>query len=203
MSYTIPKVIVFDVGGVLLNWRTGLNAISLLLNSPPEDVYMYLIDHLRDLELGHIDGETFWKHVAEDYKYKYSPKNLAECWITERGRLSESWKLLKDLSSLYRLAVCTNLWSGMFDVIRKGNPDVDLFETVVDSSQVGVVKPDPKMYKIVEERTGSSGKELFLIDDSKENCDGAEKCGWQSYKFMLGEDSGKASCDEIRKILLS
>ncbi len=203
MSYTIPKVIVFDVGGVLLNWRTGLNAISLLLNTPPEDVYMYLIDRLRDLELGRLKGETFWKHMAKEYEYKYNSKNLAECWITDRGHLSESWKLLKDLSSLYRLAVCTNLWSGMFDVIRQGNPDVDLFETVVDSSQVGVVKPDPKMYKIVEERTDASGKELFLIDDSKENCDGAEKCGWQSYRFSLGEDSGKSSCDELRKILLS
>lgn len=203
MPYTIPKVIVFDVGGVLLNWRTGLNAISLLLNSPPDEVYFYLVDHLHDLELGKLDSSIFWKHVAEDFGYKYDSKNLAECWVTNQGHLNETWKLAKELSSLYKLAVCTNMWSGMFDVIRQGNLDVDLFETVVDSSQVGVVKPDPKMYKIVEERTGASEKELFLIDDSKENCDGAEKCGWQSYRFNLGEDSGKSSCDELREILLS
>lgn len=197
-----PKIIVFDIGGVLLDWRGGLSAVSDALQTPQEKVHVSLMKKLPDLELGLIEGRKFWESIASEYHYSGETDNLAKYWVTGQSIIPESWNLLKDLKRKYRVVACTNLWTGVIEELIKNNKDFNLLEIVVDSSAENVSKPDPRMYRIVEERTGEHGDNLFLIDDSLQNCEGANNCGWQSLVFSLGNDGGKEYCDRLRNILL-
>ena len=44
-----PKIIVFDIGGVLLDWKGGLSTVSNVLQAPQEKVHMALMKKLPDL----------------------------------------------------------------------------------------------------------------------------------------------------------
>lgn len=51
------------------------------------------------------------------------------------------------------------------------------FETIVISTQIGVLKPDEKMYKTAIETLKVNNSESIFIDDNIDNCIGAEKLG--------------------------
>ena len=60
------KYVVFDVGGVLLDWRGGLTAVATELNISEDSLLDFLLVYLKDLELGNITDDVFWKAVVEE-----------------------------------------------------------------------------------------------------------------------------------------
>ena len=197
-----PKVVVFDIGGVLLGWKGGLVATSRLLNTTPEEILNTLQIYLEDLELGKISEEDFWRYVTRDHKFERSSHELAEAWIEGQPLIESGWDLLKSLKGHYRVVACTNNWLGVVENQIKNIPDFSHFEMIIDSSQEKVRKPDEKMFKIVEERTGQPGEDVFLIDDSHSNCEAADRYGWQVFEFNPYINNGKDSCESIRELLL-
>jgi putative hydrolase of the HAD superfamily len=75
-----------------------------------------------------------------------------------------------------------NGWRGAFDV-------AGLFDHVVDSSEVGARKPEPKIYQITRARLGVPHDAIFFIDDLGQNLKAARSLGWQTYLFT---DEGEA-----------
>lgn len=198
-----PKVIVFDIGGVLLDWKEGLKSTASLLKITPEEIHKMLQMYLEDLELGKISEEDFWKNVANEYKYTGNSHELAKVWIEGQPLIESGWSLLRKLKNNYRLSACTNNWLGVVENQIKDINDFRFFEIIIDSSQEKVRKPDNRMFRIVEERLNEHGSNIFLIDDSHGNCEAAKQFGWQVFEFDPTAKGGETSCDSISKLLLS
>ena len=67
--------------------------------------------------------------------------------------------------------------------------DVDaLFDTVIDSSEVGMRKPEERIYAFSEEKIGLRGEELFFVDDLGMNLKPARARGWQTLKYVETAD---------------
>ncbi|MEE8434741.1 MAG: HAD-IA family hydrolase, partial [bacterium] len=63
--------------------------------------------------------------------------------------------------------------------------DVDaLFDVVVDSSEEGIRKPEPAIYRLTEERLGLPGEALLFVDDLGVNLKAALERGWQTLMFV-------------------
>ncbi len=63
--------------------------------------------------------------------------------------------------------------------------DVDaLFDVVVDSSEEGIRKPEPAIYRLTEERLGLPGEALLFVDDLGVNLKAAVERGWQTLMFV-------------------
>ena len=63
--------------------------------------------------------------------------------------------------------------------------DVDaLFDVVVDSSDEGMRKPEPGIYRLTEERLGLPGEALLFVDDLGVNLKTAMERGWQTLKYV-------------------
>lgn len=197
-----PKLIVFDIGGVLLNWKIVIPKISNLLNITPESFFQELQLHLKNLELAKTHQIDFWKHLAKKYNPSVNPDLLQKTWIESQTRLEPSWDLLKKAKeSGYRVVCCTNNWEGTVKRQAELDPDFSLFEFIVDSSEVRVKKPDKRIYRLVEKMVGEKGKDIFFIDDSRENCEGAENLGWQTFLFDSETDNGSKDADKILELL--
>ncbi len=57
-------------------------------------------------------------------------------------------------------------------------------EKMVISGQVGMTKPNPAIFKLMEERLGMAGQEICYVGDSFENdIIGAKSAGWQAIWF--------------------
>lgn len=63
---------------------------------------------------------------------------------------------------------------------------LDRFAVVIDSSEVGVRKPDPEIWALLLERTGLSPDEIVMIDDFEENVAGAQSAGLRTILFSDG-----------------
>ena len=58
-----------------------------------------------------------------------------------------------------------------------------LFDLVVDSSEVGVRKPEEAIYRLVEQGLGLPGADLLFVDDLGVNLKTAHRLGWQTLKY--------------------
>jgi len=59
----------------------------------------------------------------------------------------------------------------------------DAFDVIVVSAEEGVVKPDPRSYRIVLERLGADPGASLFVDDVEENVEGAQRVGMQALRF--------------------
>jgi putative hydrolase of the HAD superfamily len=81
------------------------------------------------------------------------------------------------------------------------HPDFSLFDRIFNSAYLGERKPNEEIYKIIEKKIGYKGKDIFFIDDVKENCEGAEKLGWQTFCFDCKKNEGETDYKIITDLL--
>lgn len=75
------------------------------------------------------------------------------------------------------LALLTNNVKEFGDAWRSSFPVDELFEIVVDSSEVGMRKPDPRIYQLTCERAGVATEEAVFLDDNRDNVAAARALG--------------------------
>jgi FMN phosphatase YigB (HAD superfamily)/DNA-binding XRE family transcriptional regulator len=79
----------------------------------------------------------------------------------------------------YKIGLLTNIMPGCLDGLRqRGRVPEIAYDVVIDSSEVGAIKPEAKIFEIAAERAGVKPNEILLIDDDKSNIAAAEKQGW-------------------------
>lgn len=64
-----------------------------------------------------------------------------------------------------------------------------VFDDVVASGDVGVIKPQPEIYEIACARLGVLPQECVLIDDMPAFCEGARAVGMQAIQFITNEQA--------------
>ncbi|MCA9332601.1 HAD-IA family hydrolase [Candidatus Saccharibacteria bacterium] len=95
---------------------------------------------------------------------------------------------MKDLviwvSKNYGVGLLSNIMPGFIDKMLelKLLPDAK-YDSIVDSSVVGAIKPEQKIYEIAQEQSGNMPSEILLVDDSRSNLMAAEKMGWHVLWF--------------------
>jgi FMN phosphatase YigB (HAD superfamily) len=103
------------------------------------------------------------------------------------------WPVIDKIREKSRIGLLTNLYPGMLDAIRVRNilPDVK-WDVIVDSSVVGLRKPDLEIYQKAQEDAGVKGEEILFIDNSFENIKVAKDLlGWRVFLYdpSKAEDS--------------
>lgn len=97
-----------------------------------------------------------------------------------------------------RLGLLTNNVKEFGDHWRATFPVDELFEIVVDSSHVGMRKPEPEIYLLTCEQLGIAPGEAVFVDDNADNIAAAARLGMATVHF--GEDPW-ASLAELDRIL--
>jgi HAD superfamily hydrolase (TIGR01509 family) len=73
---------------------------------------------------------------------------------------------------------------GFIDVMKAKKLIPDLpYAAVVDSSQVGSVKPEAEIYQAAQALAKCPPEEILLVDDSRTNLIAAERLGWHVLWF--------------------
>jgi putative hydrolase of the HAD superfamily len=87
----------------------------------------------------------------------------------------------KRIREHYKVGLLTNNvkeWGGWRDLYPK-----DLFQVVIDSSEVGIRKPDPAIYRLACERLGVDPARAAFVDDIETNIEGARAFGLVAIRF--------------------
>ena len=79
----------------------------------------------------------------------------------------------------YRVGLLTNIMPGFLDELfaRGLLPKVD-YDLIIDSSQVGAIKPEKRIFEIAAQRAGAEPTEILFVDDDTANIMSADRLGW-------------------------
>ena len=83
----------------------------------------------------------------------------------------------------YRTGLLSNYADDARPLWTEVYPFIDYFDGVVISSEVGLMKPDPKIYYLAADSVAVSPAEVLFIDDFIENVEGARQVGMQAIHF--------------------
>jgi epoxide hydrolase-like predicted phosphatase len=199
-----PTWIIFDIGNVLFNSDSAFRDIAEYLKVDERHIDELIIQYLGDNELGKMTLEGVWKNLLKKLNKQNEYKKVIEIWWDMKRWITDTKLLIYELNKAgYKLAILTNNWAGMGKRILNDVAEFSVIDRVFESSVEGLRKPDIKFYKLSEKRIGTSGKDIYFIDDSKKNIEAAKKIRWQTFLYSLGNDNGKSANDLIRKELLS
>lgn len=123
--------------------------------------------------------ETLQKKIklqADYYTQEKTPYNIAKqvdniaeyCYQTAKKITSEAAKTLAILSKKYPLVLVSNFYGNLQSVIK----DFDLYQyftTIVESSIVGVRKPDSEIFRLALQELSIPASEAMIVGDSYKN----------------------------------
>lgn len=145
------------------------------------------VDQLRgqafaEVETGERSVREFLKfacrQVAEHYHVTVDIHRLADCLAAGQRVRPEMVELVENLAAGgVRVGVLTNNAKEARSWWNSGVLPVDKFAAVVDSSEVGLRKPDPRIFALTAERMNCRPGEILYFDDLEENVVGAAGAG--------------------------
>jgi epoxide hydrolase-like predicted phosphatase len=189
------KAVFFDLGGVIV--RTEFQAprqhLAERLGMEYEDLVKLVFDSPSSIKASH--GETSdKKHWAEVTKRLRRPSAETEAIREEffAGDVvdREIVEFLRSLRPRYFVGLISNAWPDLRDYIARQKFD-DAFDHMVISGEVGVMKPEARIYQIALEQARVSPNEAVFVDDVYENIEGCERVGIKGIHFKDPESALK------------
>ncbi len=143
-------------------WRKASEEVKaemhdLWLNSPNSGAELLREGSYRILKKLGIDDRELAAHVSQAYY---------QTWVSQLKLFPEVKEVLAALRGRFRLGVISN---GPSDLQRYKLQLFDLegeFDPVVISGEVGVAKPDPKIFEYALQRAGVAPREALYVGDS-------------------------------------
>ncbi|MFM7378457.1 MAG: HAD family hydrolase [Erythrobacter sp.] len=182
------RAVVFDVGRVLYHWQLG--ALFAKLIDDPEELAWFLDNVVtEEWHFAHDRGRLLDEMIPE--RIALYPQHEAHIRAyrtrfneTLTGPVEGSHELVEQLAQAGVPLFClTNFGDELWEGFRPTQPIFDHFEAIIVSGKEQVAKPDPRIYEIVEERSGRSGDALFFTDDNAANIAAARARGWDAHLF--------------------
>jgi len=185
--------VVFDFGGVLIGWDPFLlygphfNGDRAAMQRFLDEIGFAEWNALQDAGRPFAEGEAeltarFPQHAALIRAYR---ERFEE---TIAGPIQGSVEILRALKQQGRTLYGLSNWAAeTFQRIQPNYPFLELLETIVLSGEVGLIKPDPRIFQLLLERTGRRAGDCLLIDDAPANIAAAAALGFQTIRFESPE----------------
>ena len=201
LSYKNLFLFLIILGGVLFfditdqpRWEQFARkiGISRKLASKVDDIFW---EYQEKLNTGKMTADELKIIIEGEIGRKLKIKSsFQEAIIREFKPNPSILSLLDKLRPRYRLGLLTNMYAGMFAAIKKRHllPDGP-WEVIIDSSKVGLAKPDPAIYKYAQRLAKVPAGKILFIDNSATNIAPAQAMGWQTvlYNPQKPEESNK------------
>lgn len=83
----------------------------------------------------------------------------------------------------YKIGMLSNATSSRLDEFLTRR-EIELFDAVVLSGEIGIAKPDTEAYLAVADRLGVAVSDCLFVDDSADYCEAAMSSGMQSIHYQ-------------------
>ncbi len=174
------RAVYIDLGGVLV--RTEFQAprqhLAERFGMEYEDILRIVFEgeSSRRASIGEITEDEHWADVARRLHLPASEiqavrarnslpamSSIATCSISCRG-----------LRETLKVGLISNAWSGLRPWIVSHKFE-DAFDVMVISAEVGIMKPDPRIFQYALEQLDVAPAEAVFVDDFIENVEGAAR----------------------------
>lgn len=188
MNTTSGYNVVFDLGGVLLHW----NPTEILKKCFPDEEKRALVkkEVFQHPDWVEMDRGTLLEHDAIPRFQQRTGCSLEELTTLMKATndylevIPDTHEILKELSEhdvpLYCLS---NMPGNKWDSLRARHAFFELFDGIVISGEVKLIKPDPAIFDHLAQRFQIEPQKSIFIDDHLPNIDSAAKLGFKTHHF--------------------
>jgi epoxide hydrolase-like predicted phosphatase len=174
------EAILFDCFGVLYPdtyWTTAHRHLGADLSGKKTE----LSDLVKRVDLGHITRDELWGELAE---LAGISKDQLYAELKDFGGLDKQLlQFIESHKNDYKFGMISNVGHGFIEKMFTDKPVGYYFDSVVLSSDVGLVKPDKRIYELSSLQLGVPAENCVFIDDLPKNVEGAKNAGMQAILY--------------------
>jgi 2-haloacid dehalogenase len=189
MKKNVIDTVIFDLGNVLIDWNPRYLYRKIFTDENRMEAFLQDVCNMKWNELLDLgcDGSECVQELASLYPHHAS--EISAYW--ERwsemvaGDIPGTVEIFRDLKSLnkHKLLALSNWSHEKFAITRPRFEFLSWFDGIVLSGEEKIVKPDPRLYRILLERHDVSPSRAVFIDDVQKNLDAASGLGIHTVLF--------------------
>ena len=182
------RLVCFDLGGVVIRICQSWNEACAAAGVSVRDTQLWQQtkpDRLRviaDFQTGRIDAPTFAARLSGEVAGLYSPAEILgvlHAWLLdEYAGVAELIDRVHD-AGLDTAALSNTSHDHWGRIV--GYPAVKRLRHLLASHLLGLHKPDPMIFRRLEEQLGYRAQEIIFFDDTQENVIAADGVGWKAH----------------------
>lgn len=182
------KNIVFDFGGVLLDWNPRYFYRTFFWDE--NEMEHFLANICTDEWNAEQDrGRSFSEGVkllqSQHPEYRNAIQLYSDKWEEMlKSELPDGVKLLRELKDRdYRIWGLTNWSAETIQIAYRKHDFFQLFDGIVVSGEEKLIKPDRRIYEVLLDRYKLHAGESVFIDDNHANIKTAQELGFKAILF--------------------
>lgn len=184
------KAIIFDLGGVLFTNGTAAFVKKIVMRYGQNET---IVRDVLDGKLGslyreaRISREEFWRGVKEVLGLHEKMEQLESEWIESYELIEGTKKIIEALSKKYKVYYLSDNVRERVEQLDRKYHFLSIFTGGIFSHEVGVRKPNPRIYQMVLKLARVDPHEAIYIDDKSHFLSPAQALGIATFVFTTPE----------------
>ncbi len=182
------QCITVDLDGVLF-LKNGIPELfdyfnKLGVSSKDFSDFYYNSDIRDSFKTGRLSEKDYWNIIKNKFSIEFDLKKIYEV-IGENSKIN--YKLLnflyKQKEKGITIGICSNLFPTHVSAREYSNKEPKNFDFKIYSFEVGVTKPNKKMFKFILEKSNLLPKNILYVDDNPKRISGARDLSIKTYIY--------------------
>lgn len=184
------KALILDYGGVISKPQNPQfkEYIQKILRPDEQDFLDVYHDKRGNYDNGQLTGEEYWLEILGHFGLELDKSEIAQI-IQEEVK---SWTQINEPMMqfikesrvrLHKLAIISNMTRDTLVYMNKHFQWLELFDELTYSCEIGINKPDARIYEACLNQLENSPQECLFVDDSKVNVLGAQETGMKGIHY--------------------
>lgn len=181
------EAVVFDIGNVLIEWNPERFYDAEIGVDRRKALFAGVDLHAMNdrVDMGHDFRQTIHDTAEDHPDFRDDIRLWHDRWIEMASpAIDQSVQALRALrTNGVPVFALSNFGIGTFAVAQKHYDFLSEFDRPYISGHMGVIKPDPTIYQMLEDDSGVAPGALLFADDRADNIAMARSRGWQTHLF--------------------
>ncbi len=188
------QTILFDFGGVLLRTEDHQPRRKLAAKfGLSEEELIYLVfgsPSALSASVGEISADQHWREVAAALGAPADQIPYLKEQFFAGDRLDEALlQVIRSYRKTHRVGLLSNAWDDLRPFLNHQLGILDLFDEVIISAEVGLMKPDRRIYELAAQKFNIPTEQALFIDDLLVNVQAAQEAGMKGIQFRFTEQT--------------
>jgi glucose-1-phosphatase len=189
------EAIVLDIGGVILRTedRSGRQSLEIKYNLSPgaPEALVFNSEPAAQSTIGKVGQDKIWQNIANELNLTPEELNDFKQTFWQGDQIDiELIRYLEKQRETFITALLSNAWVGMREILADQYQIVEgkTVDHILISAELGVAKPDPRIYHILASTINCQFEKILFVDDFIENIEAANELGIQTIHYQRGMD---------------
>jgi 2-haloacid dehalogenase len=182
-----PTAVVFDIGNVLIEWQPERFFDSVIGETRRKEMFAAVDLHAMNdrVDSGEHFTETIYATADATPAWRDEIRLWHDRWIEMAAPvIPHSLRLMKALQAKdIPVFSLTNFGIQSYDLAANHYPFLREFDRDFISGHMGIIKPEPNIYAMLEKQSGLAPENLIFTDDRPDNITAAAARGWHTHLF--------------------